>query len=89
MKAGQTLFRLEEADYLYRVQEARASLAARRVALLQEEEQAAIARAQYELYSSGRGRDFAVGRQSPHPEGAQLEAARAALAADEALVAAR
>ena len=89
VKAGQTLFRLEEADYLYRVQEARASLAARRVALLQEEEQAAIARDQFELYSRRQG-------ETPSPAAAnpltlrepQLEAARAALGRDEALLAA-
>ena len=89
VKAGQTLFRLEEADYLYRVQEARASLAARRVALLQEEEQAAVARDQYELYSERQG-------DTPSQPAAnsltlrepQLEAARAALERDEALLAA-
>lgn len=89
VKAGQTLFRLEEADYLYRVQEARASLAARRVALLQEEERAAIARGQFELYSQRQG-------DTPSPPAAnpltlrepQLEAARAALGRDEALLAA-
>ena len=89
VKAGQTLFRLEEADYLHRVQEARASLAARRVALLQEEEQAAIARAQFELYSGRQG-------DTPPPAAAnplalrepQLKAARAALGRDEALLAA-
>ena len=55
VEAGQTLFRIEEADYLYRLQEAEANLASRQVAFLQEQEQAAIARAQYELYSDRRG----------------------------------
>ena len=89
VKAGQTLFRLEEADYLHRVQEARASLAVRRVALLQEEEQAAIALSQFELYSGRQG-------DTPPPAAAnplalrepQLKAARAALGRDEALLAA-
>lgn len=86
VKAGQTLFRLEEADYLYRVQEARASLAARRVALLQEEERAAIARAQYELYSARQGSQPAASPLTLREP--QLEAARAALGRDEALLAA-
>ncbi len=89
VKAGQTLFRLEEADYLFRVREARASLAARRVALLQEEERAAIARAQYELYSARQGdtplQPAANALTLREP---QLEAARAALGRDEALLAA-
>ncbi|WP_423926366.1 hypothetical protein [Candidatus Palauibacter sp.] len=55
VRAGQTLFRIEEADYLYRLQEAEANLASRQVAFLQEQEQAAIARAQYELYADRRG----------------------------------
>ncbi len=39
--SGQTLFRLEEADYEYRVREAQAALAARHVALLEAREDAA------------------------------------------------
>ncbi len=41
--AGQTIIRIEETDFLYRVREAEANLAARRVALLEEEEKAEIA----------------------------------------------
>ena len=89
VKAGQTLFRLEEADYLYRVQEARASLAARRVALLQEEEQAAIARDQFELYSERQGDTPSPAAVNPLTlREPQLKAARAALGRDEALLAA-
>ncbi len=89
VKAGQTLFRLEEADYLFRVREARASLAARRVALLQEEELAAIARAQYELYSERQGDTASQPDANPLTlREPQLEAARAALGRDEALLAA-
>ena len=87
VEAGQTLFRIEEADYLYRVREAKANLAARRVALLQEEEQAAIARAQYELYSGSQG-DSASSAANPLTlREPQLEAARAALDRDEARLA--
>ena len=87
VEAGQTLFRIEEADYLFRVREAKANLAARRVALLQEEEQAAIARAQYELYSGSRG-DTASSAANPLTlREPQLEAARAAMDRDEARLA--
>ena len=87
VKAGQTIFRIEEADFLYRVREAKATLAARRVALLQEEEQAAIARAQYELYSGSHG-DTASSAANPLTlREPQLAAARAALDRDEARLA--
>ena len=52
VEEGQMIFRIEEADYLYRVQEAEANLATRHVALLEEQEQAAIARAEYERFSN-------------------------------------
>ena len=86
--AGRTLFRIEEADYLYRLQEAEANLASRRVAFLQEQEQAMIARAQYELYSERQGAEAAPSEASPLAlREPQLEAARAALSRDEARVA--
>lgn len=86
--AGRTLFRIEEADYLYRLQEAEANLASRRVAFLQEQEQAMIARAQYELYSERQGAETAPSEASPLAlREPQLEAARAALSRDEARVA--
>ena len=47
---GETIFRIEEVDYEHRIREAEAAVAASRVALLEEREQAAIARSQYELY---------------------------------------
>lgn len=83
--AGQALFRIEEADYLYRVQEAEANLAARRVAFLQEQEQAAIARAQYDLYAERRDEGAESSEASPLTlREPQLEAAEAALSRDEA-----
>ena len=88
VQAGQTIFRIEEADYLYRVQEAEANLAARRVVLLEEQEQAAIARAEYERYSSRQGDGAAQTGVSPLTlREPQLEAARAELKRAEALLA--
>ena len=88
VQAGQTIFRVEEADYLYRVQEAEANLAARRVVLLEEQEQAAIARAEYERYSSRQGDGAAQSGVSPLTlREPQLEAARAELKRAEALLA--
>ncbi len=88
VRAGQTLFRIEEADYLYRLQEAEANLASRQAAFLQEQEQAAIARAQYELYADRRGTRAAPPEASPLTlREPQLEAARAALSRDEARLA--
>ena len=86
--AGQTIFRIEEVDYQYRVREAEANLAARRVALLEEEEKAAIARAQYELYSAGQGDSDSTSGANPLTlREPQLNAARAALSRDEARLA--
>ena len=88
VQAGQTILRIEEADYLYRVQEAEANLAARRVALLEEQEQAAIARAEYERYSSRQGDGAGQAGVSPLTlREPQLEAARAELKRAEALLA--
>ena len=86
--AGQTIFRIEEVDYQYRVQEAEANLAASRVALLKEQEQAAIARSQYELYSGRRGDEASPSTANPLAlREPQLNAARAALSRDEARLA--
>lgn len=85
VEAGQTLFRIEEADYAYRVQEAEANVAASRVAFLQEREQAVIASAQYELYAERRGTENPSSAASPLTlREPQLEAASAALSRDEA-----
>ena len=84
---GQTLFRIDDADYRNRVQQAQANVAAGQVALLQAEEDARIAREEYELFrkrqpeaASGSARPLSL-RQP------QLEAARAALARDSAALA--
>ena len=83
--AGQTIFRIEEVDYQYRVREAAANLAASRVALLKEQEQASVARAQYELYSGEASPPIANPLALREP---QLNAAQAALNRDEARLAA-
>ena len=81
--AGQVLFRIDEADYQYRVREAEAALAARRVALLEAEEDATIARNEYARFSARRSDTS----DTPNPltlRQPQLEAARAALQREEA-----
>lgn len=83
--AGQVMFRLDEADYLYRVREAEAALAARKVALLEAEEEAEIARDEYARFSARETET--EGSDAPNPltvRQPQLEAARAALRREEA-----
>ena len=88
VEKGQTIFRIEEVDYQYRVQEAEANLAASRVALLKEQEQASIAHSQYELYSGRQGDDASPSTANPLAlREPQLNAARAALNRDEARLA--
>ena len=83
--AGQTLFRIEEADYRTSVREAEAAVADRKVTLMQAREDAAIARAEYERYS---GRQDAAGQASALTlREPQLEAAGAALKREEARLA--
>ena len=86
--AGQTVFRIEEVDFQYRIEEAKADLAASRVALLNEQEQASIAREQYERYSDLRGAEASTAMANPLTlREPQLNAARAALNRDEAKLA--
>ena len=88
VETGQTLFRIDETDYLFRVQEAEADLAARRVAYLEEQERSRIALDQYRLYSERRGGDGTSTDPSPLTlREPQLEAAHAALTRDEARLA--
>ncbi len=86
--AGQPMFRIEEVHYQYRVQEAEANLAASRVAFLREQEQASIARSQYERYATPRGDESPPSDANPLAlREPQLNAARAALSRDEARLA--
>jgi RND family efflux transporter MFP subunit len=86
--AGQVVFRIDEADYQYQVREAQAALAARKVALLEAEEAAVIARDEFARFSAQRPE--AGGQDTPSPltlRQPQLEAARAALGREEARLA--
>ena len=86
--AGQTMFRIEEADYVNRLKEAEAALAERRVAMLEAEEEAQIARAEFERYSERLGGPGLDAETSPLAlREPQLAAARAAFERDEARVA--
>ena len=86
--AGQTLFRIEDDEYRYQVEEAEANLAARRVALLEERERSEIARTQYELYSGSRDGSASGPDASPLTlREPQLNAAIAAVQRDEARLA--
>lgn len=89
VSAGEVLFRIDDADYLNRVQQARANVAAQLVGLLQAEEEARIARAEYEGFLRRRSDDAPPpGEASPLTlREPQLAAARAALARDSAALA--
>ncbi len=86
--ANQVLFRIDDADYRNRVQQASANVAAQQVALLQAEEEARIARAEYESFQRRRADGATSGQASPLTlREPQLRAARAALARDSAALA--
>ena len=86
--SGQTLFRIEEEDYVYRLREAEATLADRQVAYQEAREEAAIARAEYERYAEQQPDSDSLSQASPLAlREPQLLAAQAALERDEARVA--
>ena len=88
VEAGATLFRIEEEDYVYRLREAEASLAARQSEYLEAQEEAALARAEYERYADREAGAAPLGLASPLTlREPQLNASRAALDRDEASVA--
>ncbi len=77
---GETIFRIEESDFQYRIEEAEANLATSRVALLDEQEQASIAREQYELYTGLRRDEASASMANPlRLREPQVNAARAAV----------
>ena len=89
IKAGQTIFRIEEEDYLYRVREVEADLEAKRVELLEAREKVEIARTEYEQFSgrSSHG-DLLASQANPLTlREPQLKAAEAALSREEARIA--
>ena len=84
---GQVLFRLDDADYRHRMEQARSGVAVQQVELLKVEEEARIAREQYEAFQSRRG---AAGGAEASPLAhwePQLEAARAGVERARALLA--
>ena len=80
VRRGQSIFRLDDAAHRHRVERARAGVAVQEVELLKVEEEARIARDQYERFRRGRGEDEPPANAGPlalwEP---QLEAARAAV----------
>ena len=88
VEEGQVLFRIDDADYRNRVQQARANVAAQQVALLQAEEEALIARSEYAQFqrreSGAASSDGASPLTLREP---QLKAARAALVRDSTVLA--
>ncbi len=86
VSAGEVLARIDPTDYENRVQQAEADVATQRVALLQAEEEANIARAEYEQFRARESRR-GNGATPPSPlvlREPQLQAARAALVRAEA-----
>jgi RND family efflux transporter MFP subunit len=86
VSAGEVLVRIDPRDYENRVQQAEADVATQRVQLLQAEEEAQIARTEYEQF---RARELRRGNSATPPSPLvlrvpQLQAARAALARAEA-----
>ena len=85
--AGTVLFRIEQARYVHQLREAEAELAARRTDLLKQEEEAQLARVEYQGFllrdPSAVSSDFASPLVFHEP---QLETARAAVAREEAHV---
>ena len=87
IREGQPLFRIEDADYLGRVQQARANVALQRVELLKVEEEANVARSQYERFRERQGSETNSDAPSPLALWApQLQAARRALERDGAVL---
>ena len=87
VRKGQPLFRIEDTDYLGRVQQARANVAMQRVELLKVEEEAAVARSQYERFRTRQGSE--ADSDAPGPLALwepQLQAARRALERDGAVL---
>lgn len=88
VRPGQELFRIDDADYRSRVEQARASVAIQKVELLRVTEEAQIARSQYERFK--RLREGGESAADPGPLALwkpQMEAAKAALARDSATLA--
>ncbi len=89
VRSGELLFRIDDADYRTRVEQARASVAYQEVELLRVTEEARIARSQYDRFSALRqGGETGEDTGPLALWGPQMEAATAALARDQATLAA-
>ena len=87
VEEGQVLFRIEDADYRNRVQQARANVAAQQVTLLQAEEEALIARSEYVKFQRRETGSASSDEANPLTlRQPQLEAAQAALVRDSTLL---
>lgn len=88
VREGQVLFRIDDIDYRRHVEKARANVALQRVEVLRVEEEAQVARKQYEQFKERQAEGGEASEASPlalwQP---QLEAAEAALARDAATLA--
>ena len=88
VSAGDVLFRINDADYVNLVRQASANVAAQQVGLLLAEADARIAEDEYERYERREPSDTGSGDANPLAlRLPQLEAARAALARDSAVLA--
>ncbi len=83
VREGQPLFRVEDVDYRNRVEQARADIAVRQLELLKVQEEANVARAQYEQFKQRQADEGSASDASPlalwQP---QIAAAEAELARD-------
>ncbi|MCY3971722.1 MAG: efflux RND transporter periplasmic adaptor subunit [Acidobacteria bacterium] len=88
VRQGQVLFRIDDVDYRREVEKARANVKLQRVEVLKVEEEAQVARKQYEQFKERQAESGEASEASPlalwQP---QLEAAEAALARDAAVLA--
>ena len=86
MREGQPLFRVEDVDYRNKVEQARADIAVQQLELLKVQEEANVARAQYEQFKQRQADEGSASNASPlalwQPQIAAAEAklARASLA---------
>jgi len=92
VRNGEVLLRIEDDDYRNAVQQARAQVAQDQVGVLQAEEEARIARQEYDQFVDRRARDGAATDSAAQASGLvfrepQLEAARAALERSQAQLA--
>ncbi len=92
--AGQTILRIEEADYLHRLREAEADLESRQAALFEAREQADFARSEFEQFSrlqreagAAPGELGPLALREPQIKAAQAEVSRAEVRIDEAKLA--